>query len=290
MAHKKRELTIFTMSDGTGLTAESLVLASIRQFVPTEVGVENNIVQEVLPRIVNTQQISQIMSAIEYYKPCIVAYTVVVPEFREKIKREAEKYNIPTVDIINPMIDCISSILNKQPRLESGLNQILDDKYFKRIEAIEFAIKFDDGKVPNGIREADVVLIGVSRTSKTPTCMYLAQQRGIKAGNIPLVRGSIPPKELFNIPSEKIIGLTIDPEILIGIRTSRLKHLGLSSSSEYADYNTILDELEYAESIMKSLKCLIVDVSAKAIEETASDIFSLLTSANSTTKLSKMDL
>lgn len=283
MANKKKELRIFTMSDGTGQTAEAVALAAMRQFSPsgsisTE---ESNIVQEVLPRIVNIQQISQIMSAIVDYKPCMIAYTVVVPEFREQIRKEAEKYDIPIVDIINPMINSISSLLNKQPRLESGLNQILDENYFRRIEAIEFAIKFDDGKMQNGIREADVILIGVSRTSKTPTCMYLAQHRGIKAGNIPLVLGVAPPKELYEIPSSKIIGLVIDPDVLIGIRTTRLQSLGLGAGSDYANYGKIMDELEYAEGIMKTLKCTVVDVSKKAIEETASDIFSLISTSNS---------
>ncbi len=162
---KKNELTVFTMSDGTGQTAEAVALAAIRQFLPEEI----KIVQECLPRIVNTQQISQIISAMTVYQPCIIVYTVVVPEFREKIRKEAEKYNIYTVDLINPIIDRISEMLGKKPRLESGLNQLLDEKYFKKIEAIEFAIKFDDGKDPKGISEADVILVGVSRTSKTPT-------------------------------------------------------------------------------------------------------------------------
>lgn len=272
MPNKKNELTIFTMSDGTGLTAESVALAAIRQFQTGDI----NIVQEVLPRIVNVQQIVQIIDTMSYYKPCMIAYTVVVPEFREKIIQEAKKHDIPIVDILNPMIDTISSLVEATPRMESGLNQILDDKYFQRIEAIEFAIKFDDGKNPNGILNADVILVGVSRTSKTPTCMYLAQQKGIKAGNVPLVMGVIPPKELFEIPSSKIIGLTIDPEILTGIRVSRLKSLGLGDEADYANYMRIMDELEYAEGIMKRLKCPVVDVSKKAIEETASDIFALL--------------
>lgn len=269
---KRNDLTVFTMSDGTGQTAEAVALSAIRQFLPTE----TKIAHECLPKIVNTQQIAQIMSAITVYSPCIIVYTVVVPEFKEKIKKEAEKYDIHVVDLLNPLINTISVMLGKEPRLESGLNQMLDDKYFKKIEAIEFAIKFDDGKDPKGVLEADVILVGVSRTSKTPTCMYLAQQKGIKAGNIPLVSGMIPPKELFNVPSEKIIGLTISPEILLGIRTSRLASLGLPSGSDYASYNKIMDELEYAESIMDRLKCRVVDVSKKAIEETAVDIISLL--------------
>ncbi|GIW22474.1 MAG: putative pyruvate, phosphate dikinase regulatory protein [Candidatus Sericytochromatia bacterium] len=268
---KNNKITIFTMSDGSGHTAEQVALSAIRQFLPY-----SNIDQEGLPRIVNTQQISQIFSVINHYKPCLVAYTLVKPEFKEKIIKESQKYNIPIVDIINPLIDKISELTNNKPRLEVGLNQKIDDNYFKRIEAIEFAIKFDDGKNPKDIISADIILIGVSRTSKTPTCLYLAQNKGLKAGNIPILKNVAPPKELFNIPSNKIIGLTIKPEVLLEIRKSRLNSLGLPIDSEYANYESICEELEYSEDIMNKINCLKIDVTNKAIEETASDILILL--------------
>jgi len=268
---KNNKITIFTMSDGSGHTAEQVALSAIRQFLPY-----CNIEQEGLPRIVNTQQITQIFSVIENYKPCLIAYTLVKPEFKEKIIKEATKHNIPIVDIINPLIDKISEITNNKPRMEVGLNQKIDDNYFKKIEAIEFAIKFDDGKNPKDIISADIILIGVSRTSKTPTCLYLAQNKGIKAGNIPILKGINPPEELFKIPPNKIGGLTIRPEVLLEIRKSRLSTLGLPTNSEYANYNSICEELEYAENIMNQINCLRIDVTNKAIEETASDILILL--------------
>jgi hypothetical protein len=268
---KNNKITIFTMSDGSGHTAEQVALSAIRQFLPY-----CNIEQEGLPRIVNTQQITQIFSVIENYKPCLIAYTLVKPEFKEKIIKEATKHNIPIVDIINPLIDKISEITNNKPRMEVGLNQKIDDNYFKKIEAIEFAIKFDDGKNPKDIISADIILIGVSRTSKTPTCLYLAQNKGIKAGNIPILKGINPPEELFKIPPNKIVGLTIRPEVLLEIRKSRLSTLGLPTNSEYANYNSICEELEYAENIMNQINCLRIDVTNKAIEETASDILILL--------------
>lgn len=265
------KITIFTMSDGSGHTAEQVALSAIRQFLPY-----SDIEQEGLPRIVNSQQIKQIFSVIKHYKPCLIAYTLVKPEFKEKIIKEAKKYDIPIVDIINPLIDKISEITNNKPRMEVGLNQRIDDNYFKKIEAIEFAIKFDDGKNPRDIISSDIILIGVSRTSKTPTCLYLAQNKGLKAGNIPILKGINPPQELFKIPPNKIIGLTIKPEVLLEIRKARLTSLGLPINSEYANHDSVCEELEYAQSIMDKVNCLRIDVTNKAIEETASDILILL--------------
>src|SRR5699024_2220953 len=140
---------------------------------------------------------------------------------------------------------------------------------------IEFAVKYDDGRDPRGIRKADIVLLGISRTSKTPLSMYLAN-RNIKVANVPLVMEVEPPKEIFEIPSKKIIGLTNSPESLNQIRTERLRALGLGVGANYASLERILDELEYAESIMKRIGCPVIDVSNKAIEETTENIISLL--------------
>ena len=147
--------------------------------------------------------------------------------------------------------------------------------YFSRVDAIEFAVKCDDGQDPRGLFQADVVLVGISRTSKTPLSMYLAN-RNIKVANIPLVMEVPPPKELFEIPAKKIIGLTNSPEKLNEIREERLKYLGLSTSSNYASMERIFDELDYSEQIMKKIGCPVINVANKAIEETSAFILSLL--------------
>jgi len=151
----------------------------------------------------------------------------------------------------------------------------MDREYFKRVEAIEFAVKYDDGKDPRGILAADLVLLGVSRTSKTPLSMYLAD-KNIKVVNIPLIPEVPIPKELYQISTQKIVGLTNSIERLSDIRKERLKTMGLSSSANYADYERIFEETHYAETVMKRLNCPIIDVSYKAIEETATIILGIL--------------
>ena len=154
------------------------------------------------------------------------------------------------------------------PKNQAGLIHSLDHEYFKRVEAVEFAVKYDDGKNPMGLLKADVVIIGVSRTSKTPLSMYLAHKR-IKVANVPLVPELAPPEELFKVPPHKVVGLLIDPFKLNEIRAERLKTMGLSDSAVYADMKRIGEELEYAKGIMRRIHCPIINVSNRAIEETA---------------------
>lgn len=151
----------------------------------------------------------------------------------------------------------------------------LDDNYFRRVEAIEFAVKYDDGQDIRGARHADIVLIGVSRTSKTPLSMYLAHKK-YKVANVPLVPEIEPPDELFDIPKNKLVGLVITPDKLNEIRAERLKSLGLTTQANYANLDRILEELDYADKVMKRLGCPIINVSNKAVEETADLILAIL--------------
>ncbi|MFP5501794.1 MAG: pyruvate, water dikinase regulatory protein, partial [Candidatus Sericytochromatia bacterium] len=207
--------------------------------------------------------------------PCLLAYTFVRDDLRDALEAEAAKMEVPTIDLLGTLIGKLASVLAAQPAAEAGLVHAKDEDYFKRMDAIDFAIKYDDGKSPHGLLHADLVLVGVSRTSKTPTCMYLAQNQGIKAGNIPLVPGVQPPKELFELPPDKVIGLTVKSDLLHEIRSSRLSNLGLPPESAYADRQKILDELALAEEVFRKLRCPVVDVTYKAIEETASEILAL---------------
>lgn len=202
---------------------------------------------------------------------CIIAYTLVLPELRETLVEEAKRNNVIVVDIMGPIINALGGITNKLPTMEPGLVHRLDDEYFRRVEAIEFAVKYDDGKDPRGITRADLVIIGVSRTSKTPLCMYLANKR-IKAANVPLVPEVSPPEEIFQVPAKKVVGLTVSPHQLNIIRTERLRTLGLTSHADYASMERILKELEYAENIMKKIGCKTIDATNKAVEETASKV------------------
>jgi regulator of PEP synthase PpsR (kinase-PPPase family) len=161
------------------------------------------------------------------------------------------------------------------PRREPGLLHSIDENYHRRIEAMEFAVKYDDGKDARGFTQAQVVLIGVSRTSKTPLSIFLSH-KGIKTANLPLMPEVNPPEELKPVPGRLLVGLTMQPEHLLDIRTERLKTLGLPASAQYASPERIREELEYAESVMRTLDCPVIDVTNRAIEETAGIIIEWL--------------
>jgi hypothetical protein len=188
---------------------------------------------------------------------------------------ECQKSGIPLIDLLSPVVTVFADFLGQEPAREPGIIHRLDERYFKKVEAIEFAVKYDDGKDPRGIKKADVILIGISRTSKTPLSMYLAH-KNIKVANVPLVPEVPVPDELFEIPPSKIIGLTTNPYKLNEIRQERLKALGLDSHATYADLGRILEELEYSDKLMRKIGCPVIDVASKAVEETANIIMEIM--------------
>lgn len=255
---------MYVISDSIGETAEFVARAAASQFDGDGVEIKR------VPYVSEEKHLVDIVEEAAE-KSAVIAHTLVVSELRETLTRLAQEKGIPTVDILGPMIHGIELVMRREPVRKPGLLHQLDEQYFRKVEAIEFAVKYDDGKDPRGILHGDVVLIGVSRTSKTPVCMYLAHKR-IKAANVPLVPEVPPPEELFQLPRRKVIGLTISPRLLNGIRTERLKALGLTGSADYASLQRILSELDYAEAIMRRLGCPIIDVSNKAVEETAAKV------------------
>jgi regulator of PEP synthase PpsR (kinase-PPPase family) len=261
-----RELIVFTISDSSGETAEAVARAALVQFQPGRASIYR------LPQVRSCQQLAGLVREVSHGN-AVIAYTLVLPEYRETLENEASKFNIPTVDLLGPLITRISSLTGTAPMSQPGRLHLLDETYFRRIEAVDFAIRFDDGKNPDGITQADVVLTGVSRTSKTPNCMYLAHHYGLKAANVPIVSGVEPPLALFQINPRKIVGLHIDPFLLQDIRTTRAQILGMPSSTDYADPDRIRQEVRQAKKLFRELKCHVIDVSAKAIEETSSEIY-----------------
>jgi regulator of PEP synthase PpsR (kinase-PPPase family) len=203
-----------------------------------------------------------------------VVYTLVRPNLKQVLENKARELNLICVDIMGPVLDALQSITHKVPRSQPGLIRKLDEAYFNKVEAIEFAVKYDDGKQPWGLDKADIVIIGVSRTSKTPLCMYLAHQ-GIKAANVPLVLEVAPPEELLRLPARKLVGLTIRPQLLYEIRKERLKTMELDDNVAYTDLERIVAELDYAVAIMRKIGCPIIDVTNKAVEETAARVLDL---------------
>jgi [pyruvate, water dikinase]-phosphate phosphotransferase / [pyruvate, water dikinase] kinase len=259
---------VYVVSDSVGETAEFVVKAVATQFNGGQVEIRRNSYVDDLEDIEDVIALASVGRS-------IIAYTIVIPDLKEYLDRRAKEEQIIAVDLLSPLMNAFTTSFNKQPHHQPGLMRKLDEEYFKKIEAIEFAVKYDDGRDPRGILKADIVLVGVSRTSKTPLSMYLAHKR-FKVANVPLVPEVPAPEELFEIPRKNTIGLIISPDKLNEIRTERLKALGLGSQANYASYERILEELDYAEKIMKRVGCPIINVSNKAIEETAGLILEVL--------------
>ncbi len=262
------KLDIYIISDSLGETGKLVVKAAISQFQTQNYEIKR------FPYIHKLDELKMILEKASLDPNSIIIYTLVEETLVDYIEEYTKSKNIMSIDIMNPILGALEEKIGSPPLREPGVIRKLDDDYFNRVAAIEFAVKYDDGKDPAGLRDAELVLIGISRTSKTPLSMYLGN-KNIKVANVPLVMEIEPPKTLFEIPSNKIIGLTNNAENLNRIRGERLKALGLGRGSSYATFERILDELEYAERIMKKIGCPIIDVSNKAIEETAELVLSL---------------
>ncbi len=258
---------IYIVSDSLGETAERVVHGALIQFEGAEAHIER------VPYVSNREGIDHVL---ERAQPgtSVIVYTLVRPELRRYLAQTAQSRGIAHVDVLGPVLEALAGVLHVQPALIPGLSHRLDQEYFARVEAMEFAVKYDDGKDPKGIREADVVLLGVSRTSKTPLSLYLANHR-LKVANVPLVPEIPVPHEVFQDGRLKAIGLMIDPELLMSIRRQRLKSLGLGTSAQYATMERIMVELDYAWEIFNRLKCPVIDVSNHAVEETATRVLQL---------------
>jgi len=267
MSHR----VIFVLSDSLGDTAEQVVKATAEQFKPETYEIKK------FSYVMTITQVDDILKEAENFK-ALVIFTTVIPEVRRAILRNCREKNLLYFDIISPLLNEFEIFFGTKPNYEPGIIHKLDETYFSRVEAIEFAVKYDDGKDPRGVKKADVVLLGISRTSKTPLSMYLAH-KNIKVANIPLVPEVPLPKEVYEIDKDKIIGLTTDPHKLNEIRLERIKALGLSNTSAtYANMDRILEELEYAEKIYKKVGCPVIDTASRAVEETANIIIQIINS------------
>jgi [pyruvate, water dikinase]-phosphate phosphotransferase / [pyruvate, water dikinase] kinase len=264
-----RKDVVYVVSDSVGETAEFVVKAVASQFNSSgHIEIRRNSFVE------DTEDIEDLI-VLAKQSNSVIAYTIVIPLLKEYLDRRALEEGITAVDLMYPLINAFSKQFNREPNHQPGLMRKLDEDYFRKIEAIEFAVKYDDGRDTRGLLRADIVLIGVSRTSKTPLSMYLAHKR-LKVANVPLVPEVPAPDELFQIARNKCVGLVISPDKLNDIRKERLKALGLTSQANYASFERILEELDYAEKIMKRVGCPIINVSNKAIEETANLILDYL--------------
>ena len=258
---------LHVISDSTGETAARLVSALEAQFPEQEF-------EEIRhPRVESVDDLRLAVTRMRG-RPAVAVYTLVDEEMRDTMRSLCRSARVHYCDLLGHPIDAVRRVSGQRARMTPGARPALNSAYFKRMEAIEFAVKYDDGVGARGLPEADIVLVGVSRTSKTPLSMYLGYL-GYKTANVPIVRGIEPPAEVFEVDPAKIVGLTIDPERLAEIRRERVRNIG-GGGNAYSELLEIYEELDDAGALQRRLGCPVIDVSELSIEETAHRIVRLV--------------
>ncbi|MFL5980504.1 MAG: pyruvate, water dikinase regulatory protein [Gaiellaceae bacterium] len=250
------------VSDSTGETAARLVQALEAQFP------EQDFEEVRHPRCDSSADLERAVASARGHA-AVVVYTLVDPEMRDAMRRLCRRARVHYCDLLGHPIDAVARVSGQAARMTPGSRAPLNPAYFRRIEAMEFAVKYDDG-VGAGLDEADIVLVGVSRTSKTPLSIYLGYL-GQKVANVPIVKGIEPPKELFEINPVKVVGLTISADRLVDIRRARVRNLGTNNRG-YAELTEVYEELDVATAVQRRLGCPVIDISELSIEETAQQI------------------
>src|SRR5207248_1503761 len=257
---------LHVVSDATGETAARLVQALEAQFPDQE------FVEIRHPRVESEQDLQLAVNRMKG-RPAVVVYTLVKPEMRDCMRTLCRRARLHYCDLLGHPIDAVARVSGVAARMTPGARPPLDSTYFKRMAAIEFAVKYDDG-MGSGLHEADIVLVGVSRTSKTPLSMYLGYL-GYKTANVPVVKGIEPPAALFEIDPLKVVGLTIEAERLAEIRAQRARRLG-GNNRRYAKLIEVYEELEAAEALHRRLGCPVIEISELSIEETAARVIRMI--------------
>lgn len=260
---------IYAVSDATGQLAFSLAYAAGQQF-PRQKAV---IVRR--PHIASSERIDKIVQEAQGSGGLIV-FTLVSDELRRYLSRVAAESHVSAVDVMGPLLETFTKFLHADPSDRPGLQYQLTAEYFRRNEALEFAVKHDDSLGLDTLHQADMILLGISRTSKTPLSIYLAY-RGFKVANVPIIQGAPLPLEVREVDGKKLVGLTIQADKLAQLRSSRLSKMGRQLADDYASLESIREELSAARKVFQELGNIpVVDVTGKAIEEVASEILSLL--------------
>lgn len=262
---------IFIVSDGTGETASQMAKAAMVQFG------NQNVAFTRYKNVRHQVQIEAICEEAAIQRDLLI-YTIVSPQLRAFLLARAREKMIPCIDLLGPLLVGLASYFGFEPKSIAGLLHDVNENYFARIAAMEYTIAHDDGRNLTGLERADVVILGISRTSKTPLSMYLSHQ-GWRVANIPLIHGFSVPKEILDIDQRRVVGLTIDAEELSTIRRARLERLGQSQGGEYADREKVNQEIEWANEVFrKNRRWPVFNVTGKALEETASEIIKLMAS------------
>ncbi len=255
------------VSDSTGETLNAVAKAACAQF---DMG---HPIEHVYPLVRSRKQLERAVAEIEG-APGLVLHTMVNQELREILEVKCRELGQPSVAVIDPVMDLLGSYLGAEVSHRPGAQHELDAKYFKRIDALNFTMAHDDGQSAETLERADVVLVGVSRTSKTPTCIYLAN-RGIKAANVPIVLGVSLPEQIHTILGPLIIGLLASPERLIQIRRNRLLSLNEEAETDYVDLDAVRAEVAFARRLFGDKGWPVIDVTRRSIEETAAAVIAL---------------
>jgi [pyruvate, water dikinase]-phosphate phosphotransferase / [pyruvate, water dikinase] kinase len=259
-----KEFHLHLVSDSTGETVSSVARAAVVQFD----GVEAH--EHVWPLVRTSGQLDKVIAGIDAH-PGVVMYTLVDKNLRDILKAECLKRSLPCMPVLAHIIAELSAYLGVESSMLPGRQHELDDKYFSRIDATNYTLAHDDGQATWDLQDADIVLVGVSRTSKSPTCMYLAH-RGFKAANIPYVGGCPLPPELETLKRPLIVGLTIDVERLIQIRRTRLQSLKQDDNTNYIDMEKVQQEILESRRLFQRHRWPVIDVTRRSVEETAATI------------------
>lgn len=256
---------IYLFSDATGETVDRMVRAALFQFRDQDIRLRR------FSRLLTKEDVARSLEEASR-QPGIIIYTLVNTALADLVRTGAEALEMETIDLISPLLYKLSVFLGTAPKEEPGLQYQVDAEYLKRIEAVNFTVKHDDGQELRNLCKADIVLVGVSRSSKTPLSMYLAH-KGYKVANVPLVKGLPVPAELDQVDADRVVGLTIDARRLIEIRSSRLRNLRQLPRGSYADYEQVEEELEFCRKLFrKHPRWMVIDVTNKSVEESAAEI------------------
>jgi regulator of PEP synthase PpsR (kinase-PPPase family) len=260
-------LHLHLLSDSTGETLENIAKAALAQFD----GVET--IRHFWPMIRSEGNLERILDEIAQ-NPGLVLFTLVNPETRRRLEMRCRTLGLPSVAALDPVTDALSSMLGQTAKARPGRQHALDAAYFARVEAIQFTIAHDDGIGQEDWEESDIVLAGISRTSKTPTSIYLAN-RGYKVANIPLVIESPPPPALYELRHPLVVGLTTSVDRLVAVRRNRLLSLNQAPETDYVDQDAVSREVAFARRIFADRGWPVIDVTRRSIEETAAAIINL---------------
>jgi [pyruvate, water dikinase]-phosphate phosphotransferase / [pyruvate, water dikinase] kinase len=261
-------LHLHLLSDSTGETLDAIAKAGIAQFD----GVET--IKHFWPMVRSEGHLSRVLAEITQ-RPGLIIYTLVNSEVRRTLEQRCRVAGLPHVAALDPVFEALERLLGQEQKARPGRQHALDAAYFARVDAIQFTIAHDDGVAPEDWEEADILLAGVSRSSKTPTSIYLAN-RGYKVANIPLVIESPLPPQLFTVKHPLAVGLTTSPDRLIQIRRNRLLSLNQAAETAYVDQDAVARELTFARRIFADQGWPVIDVTRRSIEETAAAIINLM--------------